>query len=105
MNQKSADYHDHYETRRRGLAYVGASLSVSAAILQAMDLIAVPGGLLDSQEIEREPQGQARRVSEADLPLSNLLYILGDGFDGQAANSINWRVRNADLAESPESVH
>ena len=101
MNQKSEDRH---ETRRRGLAYVGASLSVSAAILQAIILIAVPGGLLDSQEIERDPQGQARRVSKADLPLSSLLYILGDGFDGQAANSINWSVRSADLAESPESV-
>ena len=48
-------------------AYVGASLSESAAILQAlgvqaMDLIAAPGALLDSREIERDPQGQARRV-------------------------------------------
>ncbi len=83
-------------------AYVGASLSESAAILQAlgmqaMDLIAVPGGLLDSQEIERDPQGQARRVTEAGLPLSNLLYIFGDGFDDRPVNSVDESVRNANL--------
>ena len=75
-------------------AYVGASLSESAAILQAldvqaMDLIAAPGALLDSQEIERDPQGQARRVTEAGLPLSNLLYVFGDEFDGRPLNSVD----------------
>ena len=74
-------------------AYVGASLPESAAILQAlgvqaMDLIAAPGALLDSREIERDPQGQARRVTEAGLPLSNLLYVFGDGFDDRPLNSV-----------------
>ncbi len=81
-------------------AYVGASLSESAAILQAlgigaMDLMAVPGGLLDSREIERDPEGQARRVTEAGLPLSNLLYIFGDGFDDRPVNSVDESVRAA----------
>ena len=54
-------------------AYVGASLPESAAILQAlgvqaMDLIAAPGALLDSREIERDPQGQARRVIRGRSP-------------------------------------
>ena len=83
-------------------AYVGASLSESAAILQAlgvqaMDLIAAPGALLDSREIERDPQGQARRVSEAGLPLSNLLYVFGDGFDDRPLNSVDDTVRAANL--------
>ncbi len=79
-------------------AYVGASLSESAAILQAlgvqaMDLIAAPGALLDSQEIERDPQGQARRVTEAGLPISNLLYVFGD----RPLNSVDDTVRAANL--------
>ena len=83
-------------------AYVGASLPESAAILQAlgvqaMDLIAAPGALLDSREIERDPQGQARRVAEAGLPLSNLLYVFGDGFDDRPLNSVDESVRTANL--------
>ena len=83
-------------------AYVGASLPESAAILQAlgvqaMDLIAAPGALLDSREIERDPQGQARRVTEAGLPLSNLLYVFGDGFDDRPLNSVDDTVRAANL--------
>ena len=81
-------------------AYVGASLPESAAIfqalgMQAMDLIAAPGALLDSQEIERDPQGQARRVTEAGLPLSNLLYVFGDEFDDRPLNSVDDTVRAA----------
>ena len=81
-------------------AYVGASLPESAAIfqalgVQAMDLIAAPGALLDSQEIERDPQGQARRVTEAGLPLSNLLYVFGDGVDDRPLNSADDTVRAA----------
>ena len=83
-------------------AYVGASLPESAAILQAlgvqaMDLIAAPGALLDSREIERDPQRQARRVTEAGLPLSNLLYVFGDGFDDRPLNSVDESVRTANL--------
>ena len=79
-------------------AYVGASLPESAAILQAlgvqaMDLIAAPGALLDSQEIERDSQGQARRVTEAGLPISNLLYVFGD----RPLNSVDDTVRAANL--------
>ena len=81
-------------------SFVGASLSESAAILQAlgvqaMDLIAAPGALLDSREIESDPEGQARRVTEAGLPLSNLLYIFGDGFDDRPVNSVDESVRAA----------
>ena len=81
-------------------SFVGASLPESAAIWQAlgigaMDLMAVPGGLLDSREIERDPEGQARRVTGAGLPLSNLLYIFGDGFDDRPINSVDESVRAA----------
>ena len=91
-------------------AYVGASLAESAAILQAlgvqaMDLIAAPGALLDSREIERDPQGQARRVAEAGLPLSNLLYVFGDGFDDRPLNSVDESVRAANLETFKQVLH
>ena len=91
-------------------AYVGASLAESAAILQAlgvqaMDLIAAPGALLDSREIERDPQGQARRVTEAGLPLSNLLYVFGDGFDDRPINSVDESVRAANLETFKQVLH
>ena len=81
-------------------SFVGATLPESAAILralgvQAMDLIAMPGGLLDSAEIERDPHGQARRVSEAGLPVGNLLFFFGDGFDVRPLNSADDGVRAA----------
>ena len=81
-------------------SFVGASLSESAAIwqalgIEAMDLMAVPGGLLDSREIERYPEGQARRVTEVGFPLNNLLYIFGDGFDDRPVNSVDESVRAA----------
>ena len=91
-------------------AYVGASLAESAAILQAlgvqaMDLIAAPGALLDSREIERDPEGQARRVTEAGLPLSNLLYVFGDGFDDRPLNSVDESVRAANLETFKQVLH
>ncbi|MCY4413193.1 MAG: TIM barrel protein [Caldilineaceae bacterium] len=91
-------------------SFVGASLSESAAIWQAlgigaMDLMAVPGGLLDSREIERDPEGQARRVTEAGLPLSNLLYVFGDGFDDRPINSVDESVRAANLETFKQVLH
>ncbi len=91
-------------------SFVGASLSESAAILQAlgieaMDLMAVPGGLLDSREIERDPEGQARHVAEAGLPLSNLLYVFGDGFDDRPINSVDESVRAANLETFKQVLH
>ena len=79
-------------------SFVGASLAESADILRAigvyaMDLIAMPGALLDSREIERDPQGQARRVCEPGMELSNLLYLFGAGFDDRPVNSADAAVR------------
>lgn len=83
-------------------SFVGASLPESAAILQAlgvqaMDLIAAPGGLLDSREIERDAHGQARRVTQAGLPIGNLLFVFGDGFDDRPLNTVDDRVRASNL--------
>ena len=79
-------------------SFVGASLAESADILRAigvhaMDLIAMPGGLLDSREIERDLYGQAKRVSEPSMALSNLLYLFGAGFDDRLVNSADAMVR------------
>ena len=79
-------------------SFVGASLPESAAIwralgIDAMDLIAAPGGVLDSREIDHDPEGQAARVSEMGMELSNLLYIFGEGFEDRAVNSADEGVR------------
>ena len=55
----------------------------------------MPGGLLDSAEIARDPHVQARRVSEAGLPIGNLLFFFGDGFDDRPLNSADDSVRAA----------
>ena len=79
-------------------SFVGASLQESADILRAiglgaMDLIALPDALLDSREIERDPEGQARRVTAPGMELSNLLYSFGAAFDDRPVNSADAAVR------------
>ena len=72
-------------------SFVGASLVESANVwralgVEAMDLIALPDGLLDRVTIEKDPKGQAKRAREPGLALSNLLCILGSGFDDRPVN-------------------
>jgi sugar phosphate isomerase/epimerase len=79
-------------------SFVGVSLTESADIwralgIHAMDLIAVPGALLDSHEIDRDPQGQARRVNDTGMEISNLLYVFGAGFHDRPVNSADAAVR------------
>jgi sugar phosphate isomerase/epimerase len=73
-------------------SFRGASLAESAALwhalgIHAMDLYAPPGGLLDAREIARDPQGQAKRVTEVDMEISNLIYLFGGGFDDHPLTS------------------
>ena len=80
-------------------SFVGASLVESANIwwalgVEAMDLIALPDGLLDRLTIEKDPKGQAKRAREPGLALSNLLCILGSGFDDRPVNSADKGVRD-----------
>ena len=80
-------------------SFVGTSLLESATIwrglgIESMDLLAIPGASLDSAEIDRDPEGQARRFSEPGMDLSNLLYIFGADFADRAVNSADASVRS-----------
>ena len=79
-------------------SFRGATLAESAALwralgIHAMDLIAPPGGLLDSRAIERDPQGQARRVNDVGMEISNIIYMFGGAFDDRPLTSPDPAVR------------
>ena len=79
-------------------SFVGASLAESADLwrslgVAAMDVMAAAGGPIEAADIERDPQEQARRLTEPGMALSNLLYIFGDGFEDRAVNSPDSSVR------------
>ena len=79
-------------------SFVGATLVESANIwralgIEAMDLIAMTGIGLDPAAIDRDPQGQAKYVTEPGMELSNLIYLFGAGFGDRAINSADAAVR------------
>ncbi len=83
-------------------SFVGTNLVEAARIwralgVHAMDLLAIPGAPVDAQEIDRDPQGQARRFTEAGMELANLIYIFGVDFEDRAINSADPRVRQRNL--------
>jgi sugar phosphate isomerase/epimerase len=88
-------------------SFVGTDLVESANIwraleIESMDLLAIPGASVDAQEIDRDPQGQARRFKEPGMNLSNLLYIFGADFADRAINSsdASVRARNTDTLKN-----
>lgn len=89
------------ESRLAGAAwsFVGTSLGESANIwralgIESMDLLAVPGAPVDAEQIDRDPQGQARRFKEPGINLSNLLYVFGADFADRAINSSDATIRS-----------
>jgi len=83
-------------------SFVGTSLQESAAIwrslgIDAMDLIALPGGELDSQEITRNPESQASRVGHLGMDLASVLYFFGEWFDDNPVNSVDESIRARNL--------
>ena len=83
-------------------SFVGTSLLESANIwralrVESMDLLAIPDAPLDSAEIDRDPEGQARRFREPGMRLSNLLYIFGADFADRAVNSADASVRSRNM--------
>jgi hypothetical protein len=88
------------ELRLAGAAwsFVGATLSESANILralgvEAMELIALPGALLDAHAIARDPQGEAQRVRDLGMDIANLIYFFGTGFADRPLNAADASVR------------
>ena len=82
--------------------WVGATLEEAAGIyralgVRAMDLIAMPGALLEADGIARDPLGHAERVRNLEMDLGNLITIFGEGFENRALNSSDPKVRNRNL--------
>ena len=83
-------------------SFVGTSLVEAARIwralgVHAMDLLALPGAPVDAREIDRDPQGMARRFTEPGMELANLIYIFGADFEDRAINSADPSVRQRNM--------
>ena len=73
-------------------SWVGTTLVESAHIwrslgIHAMDLCAVPSTAICPDDIEEDPQGQARKFREPEMELGNIIIILGSDFSERAINS------------------
>jgi sugar phosphate isomerase/epimerase len=80
-------------TRISGAAwsFAGASLSESVAIyralgVEAIDLIAGPGALLDPATIAADPRREAAAIQRLGSPIANLIVSLGANFIDRALN-------------------
>jgi sugar phosphate isomerase/epimerase len=79
-------------------SFVGTSLAESAAVwralgVSALELIAYPGGTLDTRAIEADPAGQAGQLRALGVQFSGLLYNFGASFEDQPLNSPDPGVR------------
>jgi hypothetical protein len=60
-------------------SFVGTTLQESVAIYRALgikagDLIALPGAILDSQTVIREPAKEAKRINDLNVQVGNLIF-------------------------------
>lgn len=83
-------------------SFVGTSLVESAQIwralgVHAMDLLAIPDTPINAEEIDRDPQGLARRFTEPGMELPNLIYFFGSSFEDRAINSTDPAVRRRNM--------
>jgi sugar phosphate isomerase/epimerase len=79
-------------------SFVGASLRESVAIwrslgISAIDLLAVPGLLVDSSEIVSHPNAVAAQIQELHMPVANLIFSFGASFSDRALNDADASVR------------
>lgn len=85
-------------------SFVGTSLSEAVAIyhtlgIEAVDLIAIPGDTLASEDIIADPVGQARQISRLGVPIANLLFNYSPNFSDRALNHRNPRIRRQNSEE------
>ena len=78
--------------------WVGATFAESAGIYRSlgvdtMDLIAMPGGLLNVDDLVPGPHGAVSQVKDLDIELANLIILFGEGFADSALNSSDEAVR------------
>jgi sugar phosphate isomerase/epimerase len=79
-------------------SWVGTTIAESAAIyraigIEAIDLIAIPGSRLDTDEIAAAPRQQAELLSGLEAKLSNLFVFFGRDFRDRALNDPDAQVR------------
>lgn len=85
-------------------SFVGASLRESKDIYRALgvpalDLLAIPGGLIDSTEIVANPARAAAPIKELGVPVANLIYNFAADFKERALNHPDDEVRRRNLAD------
>jgi sugar phosphate isomerase/epimerase len=77
---------------------VGATLRESADIWRSLgvytiDLLAVPGSIVDSTAIVAKPEFEAARIRALDTPVANLIFAFGSSFSDRALNHPDRDVR------------
>jgi sugar phosphate isomerase/epimerase len=63
----------------------------------AIDLLAIPGSRLDTHTLAADPVQHARRISNLDVALSNLLMFFGTSFGDRPLNSTDPTIRAQNL--------
>src|SRR2546426_925468 len=79
-------------------SFMGGSLPESVEIwralgIHAIDLMAVPGFLVDSGKIVQEPERQAAAIRALAAPVANLIFGFGTNFSDRALNHKDREVR------------
>jgi hypothetical protein len=85
-------------------SFVGTTLQESVAIyralgIKAVDLIALPGAILDSQTVIREPAKEAKRINDLNVQVGNLIFSFASGFSERAINHRDSKVRMSNVKE------
>ena len=94
-------------------SFVGASLTESVGLYRAMgisgmELLASPGGLLNSKKIIEDPVQEALRIRDLGVPVPNIIFLFGHDFHERALNHKDpgVRQRNAeDFSAVAEFCH
>jgi sugar phosphate isomerase/epimerase len=85
-------------------SFVGASLRESRNIyralgIDAIDILAAPGCLLDPARIIRDPVGEARELTALQTSIANLIFLFAPDFSQRALNHRDPQVRARNIQE------
>lgn len=84
-------------------SFVGATLQESVALYRALgipavDLIALPGSVLDSSAVIRHPAQEARRIIRLKAQVANLIFCFSANFFERALNHRDPAIRSTNVA-------
>src|SRR5258706_4839305 len=85
-------------------SFVGATLQESVGVyrslgISAVDLIALPGAILDSQAVIQNPAKEAKRINGLQVQIANLIYNFSSNFSERAINHRDPTIRASNLKE------